>query len=260
MHRAIKIFRRMFIIILGIAIAFLVNGITEYFVVQNKIKEFVNRGEFVEYNKYTNTYFYRVKKEHDYEDTSRNIIHPTNNWIGSTTDIFVTSRNPMRNNPDFSGLMAPLSKYFYIGHATINVTENGSRLVEVYGNNEDPEDNVVYEANNVWHIEDEVTPNVVGLRIKNTTEEQREQIVDYLKSKLGYPYNYTFLFNRNTSFYCTDLISRAVASVGININYDYLATTGNDMIISKNVYIFYYREIIKEEDDIRYNVYFLEEY
>jgi|SRR5690554_2827665 len=165
----------------------------------------------------------------------------------------------MRDVPEISWIMSPLSKYFYLGHASINITDDGSRIIEVFGNSSNPENNVVAESLNTWHISDEDTPNVIGLRIKGTSEEQRNKIVDYAKSKIDYSYNYTFLFNRSQSFYCTDLVSRAAASAGINLNYDYLATTGNDLIANRHVYIIYYRELVYENGIPRYNIYHLEE-
>lgn len=268
MYKKMKIIYRMIIIVLSLIIIFVVNGSVEYFIVQNKIDEFKSRAEPEPFDSNGDTYYYIVLKKHDYEDASRNIItfrNPrtgannieTNQGLGSKTDIFITTRNPMRDVPELAGLMAPLSKYFYIGHATINISDNGRRVIEVFGNSDDPEDNVVSESNNTWHFCDENTPNLIGLRIKDTTSEQRDAIVDYAVSKIGYPYNYTFLFNRNKAYYCTDLVSRAASSAGININYDYLATTGNDLIASRNTYIIYYRELVYEKGLPRYNVYFL---
>ncbi|MCK9537350.1 MAG: hypothetical protein M0R05_07225 [Bacilli bacterium] len=257
MRISLLIIKRTLNIVIILTIVFLVNGIIEHFLVQNKINEFKSRGVEYFYIANSNSYYYKVAKKHEYEDASRNVVDFDRKWLGSKTDIFITSRNPMRDDPNFSWIVAPLSKYFYIGHATINVTDSGSKVIEVFGNSSEPEDNVVAESNNIWYYSGEDTPNIVGLRIKNTTEEQRNKIVDYAKSKLGYLYNYSFLLNRNRSFYCTDLVSRAVASVGININYDHLATTGNDLIVSRNVYIIYYRELIYENGRPRYNIYFL---
>ena len=259
MRRFIFTTRLILIIILALASVFLLNGVTEYFIVQSKINEFKSRGVEYSYVERTNTYFYIVPKKHDYEDNSRNVIDFDMKALGSKTDIFITTRNPMRDNPMFSWIVAPLSKYFYVGHATINADDDGFSVIEVFGNGGDPEENIVTMSDNIWYISDEETPNVIGLRIKNTTEEQRDKIIEYAESKIGLPYNYTFLFNRSRSYYCTDLVSRAVASAGININYDYLATTGNDIIVSRNVYIIYYRELVYENGKPRYNVYFLEE-
>lgn len=259
MYRFLLVTRRILTVVLALTIVFLLNGITEYFIVQNKIAEFKSRGIEQFYVANTNTYFYLVPKKHDYEDVSRNVIDFERKQLGAKADIFITTRNPMRDNPTLSWIVAPLSKYFYIGHATINIDDAGAYVIEVLGNNEAPEDNVVMISRSLWYAVDEDTPNVVGLRLKGTTEEQRDAIIDYAMSKIGYPYNYTFLFNRSRSFYCTDLVSRAPASVGININYDYLATTRNDMIASRNVYIFYYRELVYEDGVPRYNVYYLGE-
>jgi len=103
-----------------------------------------------------------------------------------------------------------------------------------------------------------VSPIIIGLRVKNTTEEDRNKIIEYADAQLDKGYNYTFIFNRENTFYCTDLVSRSVKNAGININYDHFATTGNDMIISKNTYIFFLRETVIVDGEKVFNVYFLE--
>lgn len=244
------------IVILCMGIVFLVNGTFEQILVQERISEFKDRGVFEKQE--DDTYYYRVLPEYDYEDISRNIYNIDSQYIGSTGDIIITNRNPMRETP----LELPigfLSENYYVGHATIVSSDDGSRIYEVLGNSGNPETDTVQETQNTWVKGDMGdTPVIIGLRIKNTTTKQRNDMIEYAKSKKGYPYNFSFLFNRSSSYYCTDLVSRAVYSAGINVNYDYLATTGNDMIVSKNVYIIFLREkTVTETGETRYNVYYL---
>ena len=70
------------------------------------------------------------------------------------------------------------SNNFYIGHATINITDDGSKYIESVGNL--GSNNGVLESYNSW-VDTEIrggddTNRIVGLRLKNTTEEIREEV------------------------------------------------------------------------------------
>ena len=60
-----------------------------------------------------------------------------------------------------------------------------------------------------------------------------------VEEKIGSKYNYSFIFDNG--YYCTDLMSKSVYEVSKkdNLN-DFLFTTTNDLITSKNVEICYY--------------------
>lgn len=253
------------IIILSLALVFLINGYFEVVIVNNRINNFKERGVYQYTDDYIKTYYYKVPKIYEYEDISRNIFDFDNRWIGSKTDIIITNRNPMRDNPTLAGIIGFLSTNFYVGHATINSNDSGSRMYEVVGNYSEPEDNVVRESFNSWLTVEEAlqdagdSPMIIGLRIKGTTEEDRDKMIEYAENQEGKPYNFSFLFNRHKSFYCTDLVSRSTRSAGINVNYDYLATTGNDIIVSPNVYIIFIRETIVEDGVKKYNIYYLDD-
>ena len=84
---------------------------------------------------------------------------------------------------------------FYLGHATMNMTENGDEYIESVGNGID---NCVKISSNSW-VATEIrggydTNRIVGLRLKNTTSSQRDDIVNELYSKVGCEYNYNFFF------------------------------------------------------------------
>ena len=244
-------------------IIFLVNGYIEKAFIRNEIKEFVSRGKY-ETTLVENTLdgtiyvdYYKVKAKHTYEDLSRRIfnINDRNKYVGAKADIILTTRNPLRglNEPLIEKPVEYLATNFFIGHASINITDDGSRIVEVVGNQED---NGVREWSNDWLVFDDASPEIVALRIKNTTNENRNQMVDYCTKQIGKKYNYMFLINMPNSYYCTDLISRASKYAGININYDFFQTTGNDMIMSNNTYIIFYRV---KTDTNRYKAYYLSE-
>jgi hypothetical protein len=260
--KIIKILNRFLLIILICFFIFLINGVFEHFVVQDRIFEFKSRAteEPVADPLIDNTYYYRVPSREG-EDISRNIFNFNKRIIGAKADIITSNRNPLRDYPFLSKLVGPFAKYLYLGHTSINSTEDGSRLIETIGNSA-WENNIVREGNNDWLTKEEYgdysSPMIIGLRIKDTTSEQRDRMIEYAKSKLGYHYNYSFLFNRANSFYCTDIVSRAASAGGVNVNYDFLATTGTDILISENVYIFFIREVVIENGIERYNIYYLD--
>lgn len=261
-YKLIKIYLNVLLIFFGIFIVFITNGYYEKAIINSTLDEFKLRAVYLKQDsKNKNIHYYKVLKKYDYEDVSRNTFQIDFGYIGSKADIIVTNRNPLRGRSIIEPLFGYFSKNFFLGHCTINSNDDGSKMYEVVGNDlEGSEYNIVCESTNDWRIylTDSNTLIIIGLRLKNTSIAQRDSIVEYLEAQVGKGYNYTFLFNRENSYYCTDLVSRATKSSKINVNYDYFITTGNDIIISKNTYIFFLREIVIVEGKPRYNIYFLE--
>lgn len=229
----------------------MINGLIENIYVRKQIRQFKDRGILVYENE--NTRFYEVSKKFNYEDNTKSVINDYNSkFVGSKADILVTSRNPL---PD-SILVGLISRFLWIGHAGVVIDNEGKQTIEITGN--DRSNYYVSKYENTWLTDSiDLTNELIILRVKNMDQKKADQVVNYLESKIGYPYNYSFLFNRHHSYYCTDLVSRAVETTGIKVNYDYLLTTGADLIVSKNTYIVYYRERIVEKDQVKYNVYYL---
>ena len=246
-----------------LTLLFIGNGLFEKGVVNNEIKIFKERGEFEKtvVLQGQNVSYYKVKKKYDYEDVSR-YIYDTNryskNYIGSKTDVILTSRNPLRMYGDaiIRDVAGILSKNFFIGHATINLTDDGSLCIESVGN--DTGYKGVRIVENTW-IDTEVRYGndaqiIIGLRLKNTTKEIREEICNNLIELEGKEYNKLLLFYNKNKYYCTDLISRTLKKSKITVNYDSFYTTGNDIIVSNETYIIFICERIKEG---YFNIYYL---
>jgi uncharacterized protein YycO len=245
--------------ILAFTIVFFVNGFFEYAVVNGILEDFRSRGEYIE--TIGNISYYRVKPIYDYEDIEDRYVfnyHQSYPYIGSKGDIILTNRNPMRRDPLLSAPVGFLSYYFYVGHATINGDDEGDLLIESVGNDSVNNGVRLYVPND-WFYQGSDTPSIVGLRVKYATPDEIDQAVEYTIDKLGLPYNFSFVFNRKNSYYCTDLVSRAYAHVGYNTNYDYFGTTGNDMIMSKNTYVIFHRNLVYIDGEVHYNIYFLSE-
>ncbi|HBP26077.1 MAG TPA: hypothetical protein DD618_03905 [Acholeplasmatales bacterium] len=260
----IKTIKKLFILIFGVVFVFLVNGTVEIGFVNQKIEAFKARGVPADISDgIPENHYFLVEPIHDYEDVSRSVFNVEDRLIGSKTDIVVTNRNPMRDNKNIGWATGLLARAFYLGHATINADDAGTEMFEVIGNGANASDNEVILAPNDWITyeewlgEDGVSPMIIGLRVKYTTADQRDQTIAYADAQIGKPYNFSFIFNRNNSYYCTDLVSRSFSSAGININYDYFATTGNDLIASRQVYVIFVRETVVVAGIKQYNIYFL---
>ncbi len=251
--------------VLIIIYIFLVNGFIEKGIVSKEINNFKERGEFTEQViiNMQKVNMYKVVKKYDYEDTSRPIytfdFERQLYYLGSKTDITITSRNPMRFSDSvlIKDVCAFFANNFYLGHATINVTEDGSYYVESIGNNVT---NKVEKNLNTW-IDTEIrgadtTNKIVGLRLKNTTSEIRDKICESALNKVGSNYTFNFFIPPKDEYYCTNLISRTLDEHGIKINYDNCFAIGNDFIVSDETYLIFYIEC---DSDGIFSFYYLSE-
>jgi len=250
--RAIKRILFVGLVIIILFSVFMINGLIEDVVVRNKINDFKARGVYIA--TVGNTSYFAVKALEDEDVSTRVVDYFGDGNIGYKGDIFVTSRNPVSG----SALIGWLSDKTWIGHSGLVYDEAGEKTIEITGM-QLPKYNVVRVYDNTWGDDIPETPQVALLRIKGITNEQRDKVIEYADSQKGKPYNFTFLLNRVNSYYCSDFVSRAIAYAGINVNYDYLATTGSDMIVSPNTYLVYYKEAISTDEGLKYEVYYLVE-
>lgn len=245
---------------------FLTNGFIEKKPVRSILDTFKQRGEYVEtvgiHSQKVN--IYKVHTKYKYEkDNFKEVFNYKDgkeHYIGSKTDIILSNRNPLRNHGTALVADAGLffSSNFFIGHATININDDGSKYIESVGN--DAGFYGVRESDNTW-IETEVrygndAQTIVGLRLKNVSEEKKDDIVGELKEKIGCEYNANILIKRKNKYYCTDLISRCLNKYNINIDYDRMYPTGNDFIVSENTFVIFICERIVEGE---FNIYYLSE-
>lgn len=243
-----KVINIILIILLVLMIIFLSDCIIEKNKIDNIVDEFKSRGQLVYQNDIYS--YYKVEKKYEYEDTSNILDNYSDINVGTTGDIYVTNRNPL------SGFFVTkwLSRLSYIGHGGIVYSEDGSKMVEIVGN-EGRENNVVKINDNTWLEID--SPNYIILRPKNITNEQKDIIQSECNKILGSRYNYFFLISSNKRFYCTDLISYIYKKVDIILNKDMFFTTGSDIIVNDDTYMIYYRERYINNKKVCYNIYYL---
>lgn len=256
-----KIFKRTFIYVLSILIisiiVFISNGLIEKIFVDKDIKSFIDRGEYV--TTIDNTSYFKVVASEDEDGKNVFDINDIHQYIGTTGDIIVTNRNPLRYSKSLilKTIVGIFSKSMFIGHGTYNVTDDGAVLVEIDYSSSDKENNVVKYNQNTWVTDDDGSPYIIGLRAKKINDNIKSKLLEYAKDNIGKKYNISFIYNKN-KFYCTDLVSRAYKYSGIKINYDSLFTTGNDMIVSDETYIIFVRVKERGKED-KYKIYYLDE-
>lgn len=250
----IKIIKRTFtilIIVIILFVVFMVNGFIENASITKQINDFKSRGVYIDTE--NNIKYFEVKAI-DGEDGSNIKSSIRDRFVGRKGDIYVTSRNPLNGN----ALTSWISSKTWVGHSGIVYDNEGLQTIEIAGTLSKSQ-NKVKIFQNTWIGFSDDTPQIALLRVKDITDEELDNVIEYAESKIGYPYNYTFLFNKSNSFYCSDFVSRAYKYAGRNINYDYLATTGSDMIASGETYFAYYQERIVTNGEVTYEVYYLVE-
>lgn len=242
---------------------FLINAAIEKSVVNNELEAFKSRGELDKtiVIQGQNVDIYKVKQKYSYEDASTFVFDDSltsNYYIGSMTDIILTTRNPLRMYStaivrDVSEFVANLS---FAGHATINITSDGSYVMESVGN--EIENNGVRITKQKWIYTEVRYGNdaqiIVGLRLKDINIEKKNKICERLLELEGKEYNYLLPFYSKNKYYCTDLISRVLKNENIDVNYDGFYTTGNDIIISNSTYPIFICERI---EDGYFKIYYL---
>jgi len=238
------------IIILLLLCVFLLDSHLEDNKIDKSIKEFKSRGELI--YEMDNFRYYKVSNKHDYEDSSNIIDTYTDINIGTVGDIYISNRDPLG---DFF-ITKWISKISWIGHAGIVYNEDGSQLLEIVGN-KSKEDNIVKIYENNWMNVD--SDKYLVMRVKDIDINDRKEIRNISDSIIGCKYNYFFLFSSKKRFYCTDLISYIYKNIDINLNNDYLFTTGSDIASNDNTYIIYYREKYIKNNKVCYNIYYLDE-
>ncbi|NLK12122.1 MAG: hypothetical protein GX312_00825, partial [Candidatus Phytoplasma sp.] len=102
----------------------------------------------------------------------------------------------------------------------------------------------------------------IGLRVKNITKEEKQLAINEAKrlEEINTMYNYLFFLDTKNKYYCTDFISRIYQSINyqrndkekLSLNDDGFITSVNDLILSKDTYIFFYKETIGNHEHIYY--------
>ncbi len=163
----------------------------------------------------------------DFKENANVIVYDLDDEIDFTfsqNDILL-SRKSGHSNLLFRDIIS-----FYVGgHAGLVIDESGEKTIEVYGY--DGLDNTVHIEENDWI---NTAIEVIGLR---TVEVE----LDYTLF-IGQNYDWIPFFPNNNK-YCTELITATYKNTGLQLDYDRGIVTVNDMVLSKDVELFLYKEI-----------------
>ncbi len=227
---------------------FVSNALYENIYIICNIEEFKSLGvyEKEEFGE-TKIIYYKVPREtyikKGWELYHRNAIK--DNYIGSSGDILLNKKSPFVEYP----IICEFISFFFGGHAAAPMGTESSlgvydgtakKILENAGNNPDG-NNVAREGVNNW-FSSLRRDETIGVRVKGVSEIESYQFIDNLKSRLGEPYNFSFIFNTKNSSYCTDFISKSWKEVSnkYDLN-DFFYVSVNDLIISEKTYIFFYK-------------------
>ncbi len=228
------------LLFITIIIGMFINSSIENIMIQTELSKFISKGVYQEDISTNYEKYYKVSRETWMPDIPSFTIKNNKRYYGSSGDIIVGLESALEDVPVISEFIT----YNFGGHASSVCYDHYSN--GVYADNTYHieastvyEEGVVIEKGDFWK-----NPNyrdeVFGLRVK-TSEEKKQQAFDYMISKLGCDYNTSFIFNTKNKFYCTDLISRAYHSVGIDLNYDGFYSSVLDLMASDNTYLFFYK-------------------
>ncbi len=219
----------------------------ENFFVDKEIIEYVKQG--VHKSSFSNIELYEV-------NTNGKVVDPVLNFDSNgypsfvgVGDIFVTKESLLNIAPFISQFVS----FQFGGHA--GMMYDSRTVIETTGMAYHPEDNVVIEStNDLLKFYDDRA--FVGLRV-NATLEERQKAADHCLSLVGKAYNYSFVFNTKNKYYCTDLVQRSYsreAGLNFNLDFDGVAVSSNDLIVSKDTSIAFYRFIKDDKIYLYYSV------
>ncbi len=233
MYKIVKVIYVSITLLFSVLAILTVDAVVENIKVDNLLKNFVDNA--VKVNEVGRFVFYEVEIEEELTTSSITISDSGVPNASTPGDIFVLRESVI----DFIPYSAEFITFYFGGHAGMVYDEK--TILETTGMEPNPEDNCVIEyRNNIFYRPEQV--DVVGLRVKASDEEVKKA-VDYAYSTIGEKYNYSFVFNRKNTYYCTDLITRSYGKEGnlnFNLDEDGIAVSCNDLILASDTFITYY--------------------
>lgn len=245
MKKYLKIIRKILIILIfSLIIGISINSTVENIIISKQILDFKKKGVFQENISTSTEKYYLVSRETWMPDIPAFYENNGRKYYGSSGDLLLGLKSAIEGIP----VVEEFITYNFGGHAA-------SVCYEYYGDKINYEPNQVIESSTVYEEgvvvvngeywkDNNYRDQVIGVRLK-VSEEKKKKAFEYMVSKVGLDYNNLFIFNTKNSFYCTDLISRAYETVGIDLNYDGFYTSVQDLIASDETYIFFYKEYKK---------------
>ena len=235
-------FGKLLLIILKSILIFITIGALSTATVKNiqkilLVNEFKDLGVLQEDISTDNVKYYKI----DAPDENPSFTYSGGTIIpGYEGDILVSTEAHLVG-PMIDGLIT----FFAGGHAAICTNDysdyeiklNDRTSIESTGLNEGENPATIFQRS-YWASEQNYH-EVIGLRVKMTQSERRE-VISNAAALLGDPYNFSFLFDTVNKSYCSDLVAKAYATIGVDLNKDDFTTSIYDLIVSSDTYISYY--------------------
>ena len=243
----------LFILIWGLSLCSVKNIMTSVI-----ISDFKSKGVLNEELSTNTCKYYKVETSNPNEEPSFIHYAKDRDFPGMKADILISTEAHLVND-----LVSNFISYTVGGHAAMCVDSSiqdgkyssltNDYIVEATGM-EDGENPTIISNKYYW-TNNQTFNSMLVLRT-NATKEQKDEVISNTLSMVDDLYNFSFLFNTKNRVYCSDLISKAYNSVGINLNKDGFQTTVYDLIVSSETYLSYYHYY---EDGIKY-IYYLGDY
>ncbi len=236
------------VILLSFAIWATIGSVEEHIKIELTLQDFISKATLIESESTSQIKYYEVKSDIELDAPS---YHYYNNRMvaGAPGDIILTRTSDI----EIPFIQQGIS--FYVGgHAALlgydyystEVSFNESNTFEITGVGSD----ITSTKRSSYSYFTTHYPEFFVYRVKTSAENRFKAFINAM-SYYGQSYNYTFIFNQKNTRYCSDLIKVAYEYVGVNLNYDGVATTVLDIMASPDVYLVFYSRI--DENGVRYN-------
>jgi|LSQX01.3.fsa_nt_gb hypothetical protein len=265
-----RIIKKVLILFLGFLIFLTGQTAAETVKVKREIKSFMKKGVLQEDISTEEIKYYKVSRETYYPDEYyRDAFYDGDlQKAGAEGDLFVTRQAPIPDVP----LVYDFVSFYFGGHAAYVGKDNILYDINGFPSGDETWLKVIFKGGVNTHISSTsnnwLNPNYrqpgepsyktfgsyyrkewIGLRIKGINQEEIDQVSEFMVhlAEIEAQYNYAFIFFTKNKYYCTDMMSRAFATIinndgkpKYNLNRDGVAVTVNDLILSKDTYISYY--------------------
>ncbi|MDR2867529.1 MAG: hypothetical protein LBV55_02585 [Acholeplasmatales bacterium] len=246
----------------------------EKIIINQQIKEFIGHSQLEYEDVVHKRAYYRVNLPNYHPEYSFDPMSQSPIRLSHPGDILVNLVGTFREAPAW---INDSLAFFIGGHSAL--VGNDDALFEAIGFGDVPvidhilypnsgypniDDTGVYKGTNYWFSEP-YTNEFFALRMKNATAGDMQKAVanaqeyydNRIKGEGGF--NYLFIMNKTTKFYCGDVVNRAWSSFtpegqskNFNLNKDGVASMQNDMLVSKDAYMYLYYKLDGDIDKYYY--------
>ncbi len=280
-----RIFKLIAILFVGFLLFLTGQTVSEHIKIRQDIREFTKKAVLQTEISTDTIKYYKVSRETYYPNElyrepfyNGDLTQP-----GSAGDIFVTQQAPYPNWPGIYDIVT----FYFGGHAAYVGEDNIIYDIAGYPEADESFLKVLFKGGRSTHVSDGYNywldanfyrpdephyryfgsyyrSEYFGLRVKDVTNEDIDQVSAYMKhlADVKAQYNFLYILNNKNKYYCTDMMSRGYGSITnsdgkpkYNLNNDGVAVTINDLILSKHTYISFY---VRTDRDGTKHIYYID--